>query len=76
MKGVSCRERKGVIYWYAQINGRKKCCGKGPEGKQMAEAARAKFIARKYENREVSAGLKVKKVQFRTVLEMSNWYGT
>jgi integrase len=76
MKGVSSRERKGVVYWYAQINGRKQYCGKDSKGKELAEAARSKFIAKKYENREIHAGLKVKKVQFRSVLEMSNWYMT
>ncbi len=76
MKGVSNRKRKGAVYWYAQIDGRKQYCGKGSKGKELAEAARSKFIAKKYENREVRAGLKVKKVQFRTVLEMSNWYMT
>ncbi|MCK4728872.1 MAG: hypothetical protein KAT27_08115, partial [Desulfobacterales bacterium] len=62
MKGVTCIERKGTIYWYARIDGRRVYCGQGAEGKKLAEAARAKHIAKEYENRQMNAGLKVKKV--------------
>lgn len=40
----------------------------------MAVAARSKYVAKQYEARDVAAGLKVKKVQFKSVKEMVNWY--
>jgi integrase len=76
MKGVSCVTRKGVEYWYANLDGQKKYCGKGDKGYKLATAAKAKSIARGYENKEVGAGLKVKKVVFKNVTKMSNWYMT
>ena len=39
-----------------------------------AIAAKAKDIAKKYENKEIGAGLKVKKVKLKTVTDLSNWY--
>jgi hypothetical protein len=74
MKGVSCVTRKGVEYWYANIGGEKKYCGKGDKGYKIGIAAKAKSIARKYENKEVSAGLKVRKDNFKTFTELCNWY--
>jgi integrase len=76
MKGVSCVTRKGVEYWYANLEGQKKYCGKGDKGYKIATAAKAKSIAKGYENKEVGAGLKVKKVVFKNVTQMSNWYMT
>ena len=70
MKGVRCRNG----YWYARIEGREKYCGKGEKGRNMAKAARKKWEVKQYENREVNAGLKVKKVEFRKVKDLSNWY--
>ena len=37
IKGVTCSKRKGVVYWYARINGEKRYCGKGDKGKNLAE---------------------------------------
>jgi len=74
MKGVTCRKRKGIDYWYARIKGEKKYCGIGDKGRKIAEAAKAKDITKKYENKEVNAGLKVKKVEFKTVKDLANWY--
>gem|GEM_PF-2014465 len=68
--------RKGVTYWYARINGGKTYCGKGDEGRKMAEAARAKYVAKEYENREIRAGLKVKRDEMKTVKDLANWYMT
>ncbi len=76
MKGVSCINRKEVEYWYARIDDQKKYCGKGAKGRDLAIAAKAKAIARQYENREVNVGLKVKKVHFKNIQELSNWYMT
>ena len=73
-KGVSCINRKGVEYWYVRINGGKKYCGKGSKGHEMALAAKAKEIAKGYENKEVNVGLKVKKAEFKTIQDLSNWY--
>jgi integrase len=70
MKGVY---QKGP-YWYARIDGREVSCGKGEKGREMAEAARAKDIVKQYEHKEVNAGLKVKRPQFKTVREMINWF--
>ncbi|MBW2346065.1 MAG: site-specific integrase [Deltaproteobacteria bacterium] len=74
VKGVTCVKRNGSVYWYARIDGQRVYYGEGDKGQKLAEAARAKNIVEKYENREISAGLKVKKVEFRTIKELSNWY--
>lgn len=74
MTGVSCVARKGVEYWYARIGGEKKYCGKGEKGKKIAVAAKAKEIGRKYEDKEVNVGLKVKKVHFKNFTQLCNWY--
>jgi site-specific recombinase XerD len=42
----------------------------------LAKAARMKWEVKQYENREVSAGLKVKKIHLRNVKDLSNWYMT
>jgi len=49
-------------------------CGKNDEGYKRAIAARGKYEARKYENRDAIAGLRVKKARFRTLKGMANWY--
>ena len=74
IKGVTCIQRNGSVYWYARIDGRRVYCGEGGEGKKRAEAAKAKEMAKKYEDRDRNAGLKVKKVEFRTIKELANWY--
>lgn len=48
----------------------------GDKGKKLAEAGRANYVAKQYENRKANAGLKVKKVEFRTVKRLANWYMT
>ena len=70
MKGVTCKNG----YWYARIDGKQVYCGKGDKGRDIAIAAKAKDITRQYENKEINAGLKVKKVEFKNVLELSDWY--
>ena len=74
MKGVTSIVRNGVEYWYARIDGTKKYCGKDDKGYKIATAAKAKEIARKYENKEANAGLKVKKINFKNFTELCNWY--
>lgn len=74
MKGVSSVTRNGTTYWYARLNGKKVYCGKGEKGLEMAEAARSKEVVKKYENREVNAGLIVTKPSFKKVRELCNWY--
>ncbi len=76
MKGVTSITVKGSVYWYARIDGRKKYCGKGDKGRKLAEAAKAKDIARSYERKEVSAGLRVKRYDLKTVKDLLNWYMT
>ena len=46
MKGVSSSVRKGVEYWYANINGKKTYCGVGDKGREIAIAAKAKEISK------------------------------
>ena len=70
MKGVRCRKN----YWYARIDGHEKYCGKGDKGKGIAETARKKWEVKQYENKQVNAGLKVKKVELKTFLKLCNWY--
>jgi integrase len=74
MKGITKITRKGADYWYARVDGERKYCGKGEKGRKLAIAARSKYVAKRYENREITAGLKVKKVEFNTVTDLANWY--
>ena len=74
MKGVTCSIRNGREYWYARIDGRRVYCGKGEEGYKRAIAARGKYEAKKYESRDMVAGLRVKRAEFRSLLDMANWY--
>jgi integrase len=76
MKGVSSITRNGVRYWYARIDGRKNYCGKGDKGLELANAAKAKEEVKKYEHKEVSAGLRVKRYDLKTFKHLSNWYMT
>jgi integrase len=70
IKGVICKNG----YYYARIDGKQKYCGKGDKGFKLAKTARMKWEVKQYENREVNAGLKVKKVEFKTIIDLSNWY--
>jgi uncharacterized protein (UPF0548 family) len=63
IKGVT--QKNG--YWYARVDGKQIYCGKGEKGFKMAKAAREKWNVKQYENREVNAGLKVKKIHLRNV---------
>jgi integrase len=72
IKGVTCK--KG--YWYARVDGGLLYCGKGEKGFRIATAARMKWEVKQYENREINAGLKVKKVKLIKVIDLSNWYMT
>jgi integrase len=74
MKGVTSTTRNGAVYWYARIGGKRVYCGKDAEGRKLAEAARAKELAQKYENREINAGLTVRRPDLRTVRDLANWY--
>lgn len=75
-KGVICINRKGVNYYYARKGSQRVYCGKGEEGRKIAEASRAKFIAQRYEKKEIGAGLKVKRAEFKTFPDLANWYMT
>jgi integrase len=74
MKGVSSSIRNGVAYWYANLNGRKIYCGIGDEGKKIALASKGKEISKRYELREVQAGLKTQRVEFKSVRDLMVWY--
>ena len=65
MKGVF--QKNG--YWYARIDGREVYCGKGSKGYELAVVARKKDEVKKYESREVNAGVKTKRVEFKTIKE-------
>ena len=72
IKGVTCKNG----YWYARVEGKQKCCGKGNKGYKLAKTARMKWEVKQYENRELNAGLKVKKVELKKFIDLSNWYMT
>jgi integrase len=74
IKGVTCITRNGSTYWYARVDGERVYCGKGDKGYKLAVAARSKYVAKRYENREMAAGLKVRRAEFKTVQDLSNWY--
>ena len=65
MKGVTCIERNGSVYWYARTDGHRVYCGQGDKGKKLAEAGRAKYVTKQYENREMNAGLNIKRSSLR-----------
>jgi integrase len=75
-KGVTCQERNGAVYWNARIGVHRQYCGQGKKGKNIAEAARAKYLAKRYEDREQLAGLKVKRAVIKDFTALSNWYMT
>ncbi len=76
MPGTVCITNKnsGSVYWYARINGKQVYFGKDAEGKELAEAARGKFIARKFEQKAIVGGLKPKKTELKTFRELIDWY--
>jgi integrase len=74
MKGVTSIKHKDAIYWYARVDGERVYCGKGKKGEELAEAARAKYVAKQYERREIGAGLKVRRAEIKTVKALANWY--
>lgn len=76
LKGVSSIKKKGVEYWYARIDGQKKYCGMGNEGRELAEIARKKHEVKQHENREIGAGIKIKRIEFNRIIDLSNWYMT
>jgi len=70
MKGV--RTKDG--YWYARIDGAEQYCGKGETGHKLAIAARMKWEVKQYENKEIAAGVRVKRIELKTITDLSNWY--
>ena len=75
MKGVTSIIRNGVDYWYARVDGQREYCGKGEKGRELAEAARSKYVADRYEKRELSAGLNVRKPKLKRFVERSRGIG-
>jgi integrase len=74
MKGVTSTTINGKEYWYARIDGKRKCFGSGAKGYKLAKIARQKFDVKNYENRELRAGLKVKRVKLANLIELKDWY--
>lgn len=74
MKGVYKIDRGTTEYWYARVDGQRVYCGKGVNGKKIAQAARAKFMTMQYEERERAAGLVVKRDRLKTVKDLLDWY--
>jgi len=74
IKGVTSATIHGKVYWYARIDGKRKCFGSGEKGRKLAKKAREKFDVKEYENRELKAGLKVKRVKLANMIEMKKWY--
>jgi integrase len=71
MKGVYA---KNGVYWYTRINGKEQYHGKGKEGRELAVLAKKKHDVEKAENREVTAGIQVKRVELKTVSDLIDWY--
>ena len=63
-----------VEYWYANLVNESQYCGMNEKGYQIAKVAKAKHTAKKYEDKEINAGLKVKRMAFGTFKELSDWY--
>ena len=61
---IKRENKKGVIveYWYANLGDKSQYCGMGTKSNKIAKAAKAKHTAKKYEDKEVNAGLKVKRM--------------
>ena len=74
IKGVTSTVKNDSEYWYARIDGEKKYCGKGGKGREIAIAAKAKYIASSYEQKEINTGLEVQKVEFKSIKALFNWY--
>jgi integrase len=89
MKGISSRTYKkqdGTVqtYWYAQVDGKKVSCGKGEEGRALAEISRQRYEQDKKLEKMESLPFReqaqhyrtqVKKERkFRNVLQLANWY--
>lgn len=74
IKGVTSIKRNGNTFWYARIDGQRKPCGEGEEGRKLAEAARHKHEGELYEKRGLAIGMKVKKVEFKNIRKLANWY--
>ena len=72
--GVTCRQRKGVTYWFAYVDGQQVYCGSNAEGKAIAEAKRGEYLKKRVENRFKLAGMKVERLQFKRIIDLSNWY--
>ena len=72
---IKRKNKKGVIeYWYANLGDKSQYCGMNKKGYEIAKAAKSKQTAKKYEDKEVKAGLKVKRMEVETFKELSDWY--
>ena len=71
MKGVT-QDKRG--FWYAYVNGGRQYFGKGNKAHKAATAAKGKEIAAKHENREIAAGLRVKRNHFKNFKALAEWY--
>jgi integrase len=56
------------------VNGEKVYCGKGKKGEKRAEAARGKYLSKRYEKREIAVGLNVARLELKTFNDLSHWY--
>jgi integrase len=72
-QGVTVQTRSGVQYYYARLGNKRKYCGRGEQGFEIAIAARAMHIGKRYEKREVAVGLNVSRVQLKTFEDLSKW---
>ena len=70
-QGVTVQVRNNVPYYYARLGDKRKYCGKGEEGKELAEAARGKYLAEKLERKLSGVGLTVKKPKLKTFANLS-----
>ena len=69
---------KGVFikrgYWFANIAGESKYCGKGQKGYDRAILARKKWDVQKHERQDGKAGLYIQRSKFSTVGDMIDWF--
>lgn len=85
MKGVNSKKgSNGTVYWYARTDEGKIYCGKGEEGRALAEEARKKYEQDRNLEKMDSLGFKEqaqhykkqvdKEKRYRTVKDLANWY--
>lgn len=75
IRGVKSIEKNGSVYWYVALGGKNpQYCGKGEEGREDAEEKRRAYLKGKRDARRNGLDLPPKKITFKTVKQLLNWY--